>query len=123
MINEINVDFPVLPVSKYAEQLNQEAAARKSRDRGGIHHSSEPHKRPRRQLRCPVLNLRSNQKINRSHEGNEASLTCWLSHLPTGDKDSGSAIIKNSLRAGRYKTAECLIHMHKTLGSNSQRHK
>ena len=27
MINEINVDFPVLPVSKYAEQLNQEAAA------------------------------------------------------------------------------------------------
>lgn len=27
MINEINVDFPGLPVSKYAEQLNQEAAA------------------------------------------------------------------------------------------------
>lgn len=26
MINEINVDFLVLPVSKYAEQLNQEAA-------------------------------------------------------------------------------------------------
>lgn len=27
MINEVNVDFPLLPVSKYAEQLNQEAAA------------------------------------------------------------------------------------------------
>lgn len=30
MINEINVDFPLLPVSKYAEQLNQEAAAHTS---------------------------------------------------------------------------------------------
>lgn len=88
----------------------------KESQRSWEHDSSEPQELSTRQLCCPVLDLRRNQIIHKSHEGNKASfapagpLTCCQERKVL-------VVVSFKTESWRYNAAEHLIHMHKALDS------